>query len=117
MAVFLFFFHPPLCVCVFACVEMEGGGCETQVQQGGGAWFGAGGPADVAEGGFFVPLPTLCSPPADPLRLTGGLLLSSQERDGWVGGGSEVVLLPSSLERARQFVKAFGERGGNLHVT
>lgn len=71
----------------------------------------------MAEGGFFVPLPTLCSPPADPLRLTGGLLLSSQERDGWVGGGSEVVLLPSSLERARQFVKAFGERGGNLHVT
>lgn len=88
---FFFFFHPPLCVCVFACVEMEGGGCETQVQQGGeGRGLGrGGGPADVAEGGFLVPLPTLCSPPADPLRLTGGLLLSSQERDGWVGGGSE----------------------------
>lgn len=47
---------------------------------------------------------------------------SSRHRRGT--GGSvgdqrvvEVVLLPSSLERARQFVKAFGERGGNLHVT
>lgn len=34
-------------------------------------------------------------------------------------GGVEVILFFSalSLKRARQFVKAFGERGGNLHVT
>lgn len=33
------------------------------------------------------------------------------------GGVVELVLLALSLESARQFIKAFGERGGNLHVT
>lgn len=32
------------------------------------------------------------------------------------GGGLQLVLWASSLERARQFVKAFGESGGDLHV-
>lgn len=58
--------------------------------------------------------------PAGPLRLTGGFLHSFEARDEDVvgcGGFVEVVLLALSLERARQFVKAFGERGGDLHVT
>lgn len=80
----------------------------------------------VAEGGGsrFWFLPALCfppcKPPAGPLRLTGGFLLSSVARDEdvvGVWGFVEVVLLALSLERARQFIKAFGERGGNLHVT
>lgn len=32
------------------------------------------------------------------------------------GSRGRVVLLALGLERARQFIKAFGERGGNLHV-
>lgn len=72
------------------------------------------GVAGAAEGGSMFQFPP-SAPPADPLRLTGGLLLSSEER-GW-RMVVEVVLLALSLERAREFVKAFGERGGNLHVT
>lgn len=69
----------------------------------------------AAEGGSSFRFPP-SAPPVDPLRLTGGFFLSSQERDGGEGI-VEVVLLALSLERARQFIKAFGERGGNLHVT
>lgn len=44
--------------------------------------------------------------------------LVSGEGLGWCGEGVvEVVLLALSLERASQFIKAFGERGRNLHVT
>lgn len=55
-----------------------------------------------------------------PLRTRYGspVAFSSRLRRGTGRGGFvEVVLLALSLERARQFVKAFGERGGNLHVT
>lgn len=88
---FFLFFFTPLCVCVCLHVWRWRAGVVKHrfSKEGRGVVWGGGGPADVAEGGFLVPLPTLCSPPADPLRLTGGLLLSSQERDGWVGGGSE----------------------------
>lgn len=41
---------------------------------------------------------------------------SSRHRRG-LRGIVEVVLLALSLERACQFIKAFGERGGDLHVT
>lgn len=119
---FCFFFHPPLCVCVFACVEMEGRGCETQVQQGGeGRGLGRGGGRQTwqkEDSLFRFP------PSALPLRTRYGSPAACSSRHRRGTGGSvgdqrvvEVVLLPSSLERARQFVKAFGERGGNLHVT
>lgn len=38
----------------------------------------------AADGGSLFWFPT-SAPPADPLRLTGGFLLSSQERTGVVG--------------------------------
>ena len=78
--------------------------------------------AGAAEGGSLfcgshplIPLWTR----RNPLRLTGGSSPSRLRRGmGLVGEGLvEVVLLALSLERACQFVKAFGERGGNLHVT
>lgn len=63
----------------------------------------------------------LCSRPLLPLRTRYGSpvafpLVSGESLGRW-WGVVEVVLLALSLERARQFVKAFGERGGNLHVT
>lgn len=65
--------------------------------------------------------PSSAPPPApvDPLRLTGGFCPSRLSGGmALVGEGLvEVVLLALCLERARQFIKAFGERGGNLHVT
>lgn len=76
-------------------------------------WWGRRGRRRV-----FDPVPALCS----PLRTCYGSPVASSpslspERDGVRVGVVEVVLLALSLERARQFVKAFGERGGNLHVT
>lgn len=118
---FFCFFFTPLCVCVFACVEMEGGGCETQVQQGGeGRGLGRGDRQTWQKEGSLFRFP----PSALPLRTRYGSPAACSSRHRRGTGGSvgdqrvvEVVLLPSSLERARQFVKAFGERGGNLHVT
>lgn len=69
--------------------------------------------------------PLLLRPPTPtPWTRYGSLVASSSPPRRGMGGGGvseggfvEVVLLALSLERARQFIKAFGERGGNLHVT
>ena len=107
------FFFFLLCVCGLR--EDGEGGVWTQVgEEGGEGWEGVEGLCSGSRPLLSPP------PPADSLRLTGCFLLSSQERagGGWLRGFfREVILLALSLERARQFVKAFGERGGNLHVT
>lgn len=71
----------------------------------------------TAEGGspFVSPLPSV--PPAELLRLAVGFLLSCLERGRWDKRVLQVVHWALSLERARQFVKAFGKRGRHLHVT
>lgn len=77
---------------------------------------GVGGAAGTAEVGSFpgssrfLPSAPLQTRYSSPVAFTSHL----KKR---VEGLVEVVLLALSLERARQFVKAFGERGGNLHVT
>lgn len=103
------------------CVGWEGQGFEhrlarKEVKDGEGG--GVLRVPDLAEGGPLFLIPP-SAPPADPLRLTGGFLLSFQEAGGrwWGERVLEAVLRASSLERACQFIKAFGERGGNLHVT
>ena len=69
----------------------------------------------TAEGGsLFVFLPS--APPADPLRLTGGSS-SLSFGEGRGGLGERLSFWALSLERACQFIKAFGERSRNLHVT
>lgn len=70
--------------------------------------------------GVLVPVPTLCfllwPRHGSPVAVFPPVV--SGEGTGWQGGGAvEVGLLALSLERARQFVKAFGKRGGDLHVT
>lgn len=104
----------------FFCECVLEGALKTQVGKEGGEG-GWGGVAGTAEGGSRLRLPVLRSPPApvDPLRLTGGFCPSRLSGGmALVGEGLvEVVLLALCLERARQFIKAFGERGGNLHVT
>lgn len=59
-------------------------------------------------------------PPSDPTcrpATAHRWLQGNGEGVGRARGCSEVVLWALSLERACQFIKAFGERGGNLHVT
>ena len=51
-----------------------------------------------------------CYPPVCPIVMT-------PLKDGSPIFGGGVALLDSSLERASQFIKAFGERRGDLHVT
>lgn len=118
---FFVFFSPPF-VCVCVCMCGDGGRvCETQVQQGGeGRGLGRGGRQTWQKEGSLFRFP----PSALPLRTRYGSPVACSSRHRRGTGGSvgdqrvvEVVLLPSSLERARQFVKAFGERGRNLHVT
>lgn len=118
---FLFFFSP-LCVCVWLRVwRLRRAGCETQVRRGGdGRGLGRGGRQTWQKEGSLFRFP----PSALPLQTRYGSLAACSSRHRRGTGGSvggqrvvEVVLLASSLERARQFVKAFGERGGNLHVT
>lgn len=71
-----------------------------------------------AEGGFlFLSPPSV--PPCRPATAHWWLppLISGEEWGRLDSEIEEVVLLALSLERACQFIKAFGERGGNLHVT
>lgn len=104
----------------FVCVDRGGRGFEHRLARKEMRDGGRGGSSvpGTAEGGSLLWFPP-SAPPAAPLRLTGGFSpLVSGEGLGWCGEGVvEVVLLALSLERASQFIKAFGERGRNLHVT
>lgn len=120
---FFVFFFTPLCVCVCLHVWRWRAGVVKHrfSKEGRGVvWGGGGGRQTWQKEDSLFRFP----PSALPLRTRYGSPAACSSRHRRGTGGSvgdqrvvEVVLLPSSLERARQFVKAFGERGGNLHVT
>lgn len=95
----------------------EGRGLNTGSRGRSWGWVGVGGVAGTAGGGssvWFLPSASLQTRYSSPVVFF-SCLRRGMRVVGW--GVVEVVLLALSLERARQFVKAFGERGGNLHVT
>lgn len=94
----LFFFSS-----IFSCVWMEG------LNTG---WRGVG-----VGGGFHVPFPSPVPPRLRPAAASRRPWLRPLEGRGEGARLLQRVPVMLSLERACQFVKAFGERGGDLHVT